>query len=292
MRAFCLSAIRNKRRNKNAISRVIITCRDRVMSWIDNALSLVGQGWFGTLVGLIAAAVTYLWSRKRTSLGYVHLGEHLLGSASDSLPSSIVVQYDGISIPRLTKSIIIIWNSGENTLSGSDIVSKDPLRFHIGADGRILSLSILKASRAVNDFRILTAPGEDTSEAEFSFDFLDAKDGAVVEILHTSTDRQPRIKGTLRGLPKGARSFGRFTRPQPRKNSVISKIPSSLILVCMASAGFIFAISGGRLEILTGPGPAGSVVASFTGGLFGMWATSEYFSRRRYPKSLHTEALE
>lgn len=100
------------------------------MSWIDYAQGLLEKSWLGTLLGItgiVIAVLTYLWTRRRTSLAYVYLGEHLLGSASDALPPEIVVQYNGISIPRLTKSILILWNSGENTINGEDIVAKDPL---------------------------------------------------------------------------------------------------------------------------------------------------------------------
>lgn len=295
MRAFCLSAIRNKRRNRNAIFRVIITCRDTVMSWIDYALSLMDKSWLGTLlgiVGLIFGLVTYLWTRKRTSLGYVHLGEHLLGSTSDTLPSAIVVQYNGINIPRLTKSILIFWNSGENTVLGSDIVAKDPLRFHVGGDGQILAIAVLKVTRPVNDFSLIPL-GKETNEAEFTFNFLDVNDGFVVEILHTSTDRQPRIKGTLRGLPQGFRNFGRFTRPKPQKKSKNRNLSFGLKLMMTGAAlVLLVVISRSRGSSLETSGDFGVLIASFLGGFVGMWICSTYFSRRRYPKSLHTEALE
>lgn len=198
------------------------------MSWIDYAQGFLDKSWLGTLLGIagiVFAVLTYLWTRKRTSLSYVHLGEHLLGSTSDSLPSEIVVQYNGISIPRLTKSILIFWNSGENTVNGEDIVAKDPLRFYVGGDGQILSALILKSSRAVNDFSIPKLPSTNLNEIEFTFSFLDKNDGVVVEILHTSTDRKPRIKGTLKGLPQGFRNLGQFTRPKPQKRNT-GKLPS------------------------------------------------------------------
>lgn len=152
-------------------------------------------------------------------MAYVHLGEHLLGSAADTLPPLINVLYDGISIPRLTKTLVIIWNNGENTINGADIVPKDPLRLQVGSDGEILSISLLKTSRAVTDFQIASGESAATNEAVLKFDFFDANDGVVVEILHTSTDRQPRISGTLRGLPQGFTNLGQFTRPKPQKRS-------------------------------------------------------------------------
>lgn len=269
------------------------------MSWIDSALNFLDQGRVGLLGGIVVAFITYLLTRQRTSLGYVHLGEHLLGSASDALPTGIVVQYEGISVPRLTKSVIIIWNNGENTVSGADIVDKDPLRFNVGADGRILSTSVLKVNREVNEFRVVTAPGEATSEAVFTFDFLDAKDGAVVEILHTSTNRKPSAKGTLRGLPRGVRNLGQFTRPKPpkKKKSGPLAIFGSVVFspIFLACAGFATAVYGPHPAFLAEIASNESYRTGFMGGLGGfcaMWATNSWSTRRRYPKSLHLESLE
>ncbi|WP_162094260.1 hypothetical protein [Pseudomonas chlororaphis] len=264
------------------------------MSWIDYAQSLLDKSWLGTLLGiagLVFGGLTYLWTRKRTSLAYVHLGEHLLGSASDALPSEIVVQYNGISIPRLTKSILIFWNSGENTIKGEDIVAKDPLRFHVGDDGRILSILILKSSRVVNDFSLLPPREEDINEMEFTFNFLDANDGVVVEILHTSTDRKPRIKGTLRGLPLGFRNLGQFTRPKPQKSGKLRSISSNLLPIVMVLGGFLTAVYGPRPSFLANP-DTGLFFYSFLGAFVGMWLNNRFWTRRKYPKSLHTEALE
>ncbi|VVQ30700.1 hypothetical protein [Pseudomonas fluorescens] len=266
------------------------------MSWFENVQSLIEKPWFGSLLGIIsfiAAIVFYFWSRKRTSLGYVHMGEHLLGSASDALPSAIVVQYNGMSIPRLTKSVLIFWNSGENTVLGSDIVTTDPLRFHVGDDGRILSIAVLQASRSVNDFSFLPT-GNSTHEAAFNFNFLDPNDGVVVEILHTSTDRIPRIKGTLRGLPQGFRNFGQFTRPKPQKkkrsgplSALTTALFNPLVFFC---ACLLFSIYGPRPEWISLS--AFSAVMSLLGGFSGMWAVNSWATRRKYPKSLHFPALE
>ncbi|WP_447891396.1 hypothetical protein [Pseudomonas atacamensis] len=265
------------------------------MEWIDKALHFFGLGWLNGMiaVGSVAFAVlAYIWARKRTKISHVHLGEHLLGSASDSLPPAIVVQYNGHSIPRLTKSLLIIWNSGENTITGDAIVEKDPLRVQVGEDGKILSVSVLKTSRAVNDFRTVPYVNEQANEAILSFDFLDSNDGAVIEILHTSTDRKPRLKGTLRGLPKGFTNVGQFTRPKPQKRSKAGKLADVVFSpLVLASAGFLFALYGPRPIVLP-PDGGNSFVPGVLGGFFGMWVAYAYGARRRYPRALHLEALE
>jgi hypothetical protein len=267
------------------------------MSWIDYAQGLLDKSWLGTLLGIagiVFAVLTYIWTRRRTSLAYVYLGEHLLGSASDALPPEIVVQYDGMSIPRLTKSTLIFWNSGENTVSGEDIVDKDPLRFRVGDDGKILSISIVKSSRAVNDFSFRELPDQIFNEMGFTFNFLDANDGVVVEILHTSTDRRPSIKGTLKGLPQGFRNLGQFTRPKPqkRKPSKWSSIAWGLSTPIVLVGGYLTAVYGPRPAFfLTNPDTA-LFFYSFLGVFAGMWLPNWFWTRRKYPKSLHTEALE
>ncbi|WP_460355351.1 MULTISPECIES: hypothetical protein [unclassified Pseudomonas] len=265
------------------------------MEWIDKALHFFGLGWLNGMiaVGSVAFAVlAYVWARKRTKISHVYLGEHLLGSASDSLPPAIVVQYNGHSIPRLTKSLLVIWNSGENTITGDAIVEKDPLRVQVGEDGKILSVSVLKSSRAVNDFRIVPYVNKQANEAILSFDFLDSNDGAVIEILHTSTDRKPRLKGTLRGLPKGFSNYGQFTRPKPQKKSKTGKLVDVIFSpLVLGAAGFLFAMYGPRPIFLT-PDGANSFIPGLLGGFFGMWAVHAYSSRRKYPRVLHLEALE
>ena len=234
-------------------------------------------------------------------MAYVHLGENLLGSASDALPSEIDVQYRGVSIPRLTKSVLIIWNNGENTLSGADIVEKDPLRMVVGNDGAILSVSVLKTSRAVNDFQVFTRPSFSSSEARISFDFLDANDGAVIEVLHTSANRKPSLQGTMRGLPQGFSNLGQFTRPKPKKQKKKPSGPLSVVTAVLLSppvlalAGFATAVYGPRPAFLMEAMGSGSFINGLMGGLggfFAMWVVSSWSSRRRYPRSLHPESLE
>ncbi|MNJ38034.1 hypothetical protein D3C77_328720 [compost metagenome] len=269
------------------------------MSLIDLMKEFLAQSWLGTTLTIVffgVGTLYHLWSRRRTKLTYVYLGEHLLGGVSDSLPAEIVVQYNGLSIPRLTKTTMIIWNSGENTVHGSDIAAKDPLRLQVGNDGKILSVEILKISREVNEFK--TAPGSALNESLFKFDFLDPNDGAVIEILHTSTDRKPRIKGTLKGLPKGFSNLGQFTRPKPQKKtnkgflSTVARVMFSLPVV--AVLGFICAIYGPRIPMLESqfsPSFFASVFGAL-GGFVGMGILNSWATRRKYPRSLHLELLE
>lgn len=259
------------------------------MAWFEDALNLLSPGWVGSLIGLAGLAYALL-TRKRKRISYTYLGEHLLGSGSDSLPQGITVQYQGIDIPRLTRSVVVIWNSGEETLMGSDIVSKDPLRFCVGQGGQILSISIVKSSREVNEF-CLTRPEGRSDEAHFSFNYLDAKDGAVVEILHSSAKRQPRIKGTMRGLPQGLRDWGALQRrPQPKTRvDRVAGFIARLVPIMAAAPLFLAASFKPQLFPLTS---VDGLLFAGVGALLASTILDMYRTRRRYPKQLHAEALE
>lgn len=259
------------------------------MSLFDDTLNLLSPGWVGSLIGLaglLGAAVVYVLTRKRTSISFAHLGKHLLGSSQGSLPSEIVVQYKGVKIPRLTRSVVVVWNSGENTVLGSDIVTKDPLRFCVGNDGQVLSASVVKASRQFNEFDIQPLPIQSPQEVAFSFNFLDAKDGVVVEILHTSEERRPTIKGTLRGLPRGFNDLGALS---PKRASFLE------LVMCWTP------IMLGSISIMTsfmiGGGPTNRGGVDWSLFVMGCLSIATglyvvYSSRRRYPKKLESEAFE
>lgn len=273
------------------------------MSWIENMSTFMSQSWVGTSLSIIAiplAISTYVLSRKRTKMAYVHLGEHLLGSASDALPPGIVVEYVGLSIPRLTKTVLVLWNSGEATVSGSDIVEKDPLRLAVGDDGEILSVAVLKASRPVNDFQVLPTRSLVRNEVRISFDYLDSKDGAVIEVLHTSSDRKPLIKGNVRGLPHGVKHLGQFARPKARKpkgrTGLIGSIATAVLSPpVFAIAGLATAFYGMSPDAPVRTEANSSLVSALAGGLAGfcfMWVISQWSSRRKYPRNLQPENLD
>ncbi|WP_110950449.1 hypothetical protein [Pseudomonas bohemica] len=270
------------------------------MPWIDDALRVLGLNWLNGLIAIASfffAFLSYVWTRRRTKLAYVYVGEHLLGSASDTLPPAIVVQYNGISIPRLTKTVVVIWNDGENPITADNLVASDPLRLEIGGEGEILSVAILKKTREVTNFRLADSAPQLSKQASLTFDFLDAKDGAVVEILHTSTERKPRLLGTLIGLPKGFTNLGQFTRPKAKrksKNKVVAKLSAWVFSpLFVAFIGFLMAIYGPRPAFLFDlPESSLSAMVGVVCGFLITWAFHSWTSRRRYPKNLDLEALE
>lgn len=271
------------------------------MPWITTFQNYLAPGWVGTLVGivsLIAALVMYFKSRQRTGLSFAYRGERLLGATTDGLPAEITMHYRGEVIPRLTRSLLVFWNSGEKTIIDSDIVKGDPLRLAVGNDGEILSISLLRSSRDVNEISIARS-ADNRSEATIAFSFLDACDGAVIEVLHTSEQRAPQFLGTLRGLPQGIKNLGRITATPARKYKSKFLPPVRVLILLATIAGVIAILTSvlapvdeiGFFRNMNSLSPSTGMltvgVLYFLPGAFLL-----FISRRRYPPKLHVDDFE
>lgn len=160
-------------------------------NWVDILVRIVGL-----ILGTISIVVAWR-SRRRSKVSTVSQEIVLIGGAA-RYPDRIEVRYRGEPVPRVTASTVWIWNSGNTTVRGSDIVQSDPPGFQF--PGKILSLSVRKVTRDVIGIRPISSPEPDT--AHVMFEFLDPGDGAVLEILHDGESESPKYFGTVIGLPK------------------------------------------------------------------------------------------
>ena len=88
----------------------------------------------------------------------------------------------------------------------------------------------LRASRDVNEFRLILDP-DLPSRALLTFDYLDRRDGAVFEIIHTGAKGKARVTGSVRGIPKGVSNWGGLLNWETQKSSVSDVWP---IVIMMA----------------------------------------------------------
>ncbi|MFF0248231.1 hypothetical protein ACWEU6_11680 [Streptosporangium sandarakinum] len=89
-------------------------------------------------------------------------------------------------------------------MRGSDIVELDPLRIDLNDSEKILQARILTYSRKQISVDLKSDPSSD-STISIVFDFMDAGDGAILEVFHGGTTR-PKLAGTIRGAK--IKSFG------------------------------------------------------------------------------------
>jgi hypothetical protein len=197
--------------------------------WDYLNLTLALGGFLITAVSLVAAYYFYVRSQQCPRLS-VRKNSHLIVGRPEDEKSEIEISFQGRRVGRISKEIIVIWNSGNTILSGDQIVANDPLRIVLPENGEMLgSPEVIKESRAVNSVRVVLRE-DSLHEAVCIFDFLEPGEGAIIKALHTGRGKV-EVKGTLRGMPKGVSDHGWL-------NLASYKPPLKLALIPLAVAGF------------------------------------------------------
>jgi hypothetical protein len=192
--------------------------------------SVLSENWVGSLIGLIGiliAIVSWLSSRARSRLASQVNSLQLLGS-NPALPNEIEFLFKGSVVPKVTLSRVAIWNMGNTTLRRDQIIATDPVRITTTEGSIVLEARILKRTRQVNDFSVGLRHGF-ANEVECQFDYLDPRDGAVVEVIHTGNE-QINVVGTLRGIPKPIVVVG-VKREQPKETSTMSPTAARMLSI-------------------------------------------------------------
>ena len=274
---------------------------------MNSLLNLFSQSWFGSLLGILGllAAIFFYWRSKRVArLTFQHDTVTLLGSSDAAFPDEVEIKFSGMPISRVTAETIVLWNAGNTTVGGSQIVAADPLRFDLKS-GDILKTRVLKVTREVNAIS-LKPISESKKMVEIVFDYLDPEDGIAFEILHSGGRRDLEIHGTLRAMPGGIRDFGRANSFSSRR---LSRLPfpfrsMNVVLGMALVAGLVMATYGlFQPQIHTWFPSLRDTArtdrddlrwAIVIAGLFYalMPALLFWLRRRRYPACLHTEQAD
>ena len=273
---------------------------------IDSVTKFLSEAWLGTTIaalGIIVALVIYRASQIGARPVYQRRSIRLIGFDQANFPQDVEVLYRGKRVDRLTKSRLIYWNSGKQIVRGSDIVADDPVRCELSSDALALEVGVVKHTRDANKFTATIDNGR-RNRVILSFDYLDPGDGAVVEILHLSSDRHPAIKGAIRGVPKGMLDWGLpfdgDDKSRPLGSFRVARRSFIILALILTLVGLLAIIAGftapdAFFEVISRPPPAsihsGTRAAFITAGTVylvpGVIGVILYWIfRRRFPKSL------
>ncbi len=210
---------------------------------IDGIRDVLSTGWVGNFIGIAGAILAiyfYYLSRKRSIIAFQEMHEKLLGGM---LPKAITIFYDGNKIPKLSRYTAIIWNAGENTINGSDIVSSNPVRVKLKDKSlKILDSRIIETTRDFLGIKCIY-PSQDDIAAELYFDYLDAKDGFTLEILHTGDPNSVELCGSIKGIPNGLTNYGLLPASAAAKKSNRMHLKSGFF-ISKSFSGWIVFIGG------------------------------------------------
>lgn len=261
---------------------------------MDSILNILSQGSTGTVVGLmgIVLAVTfYLRSRRKARLAFQYYHVTFVGGLDAVFPDEVEIRFAGTVVPRITGSRIVIWNCGDRTVDGKNLVAGDPLRVEIPQEGQILRHTILRQTRGVNGWKVDRSTA---NRLDITFDFVDPGDGFSLEVIHTQLGSELDVVGTIRGIPKGLLDYG----PAPwfgvrgSRTFVFSRFRGTravgvVIGASLALYGVFFLRRVDRLTSFGVPGDLDILAWSFIAiGVLYAVTYGLTFRRRRYPAIL------
>ncbi len=162
--------------------------------WV-NALSLLLA-----LLGIILAIFFFIKGRRTKEPRYSIRSTNLVQDFISRI-EALEMTYAGERISNLTATELAFWNNGKDTINNSDIAAADPLMIKVNNGYKILDSSVMQVKNAANQFSINHS--DDGSHVLIQFDYLDADDGGVIQLLHTGkSSRDIVVCGTIKGAGK------------------------------------------------------------------------------------------
>lgn len=164
----------------------------------DSSVISVG-GFILGIIGIILAVVFYLKSRRFSRLHYDTKSFELITDSVSQLPG-FAATYRNSPLNNLIASRLILWNSGTNIISASDVAANDPIRIRLSEGTQVLDCRLDAVSSPTNMIQA-TAGQPLGKEVLISLDYIASRQGCVISFLHTSNSKEaPRLIGTLKGF--------------------------------------------------------------------------------------------
>jgi len=169
-------------------------------------------GIIGILLTIIGIPVTFIVarrSRQRPDLRYLVDFDVLLRPTDQLFDEGLYMTLGPQKIDSLSRTRLAFWNQRGDTVRSADVLESDPLRLQFSSKDQPLQARVITMSRTQISLET-TLDSEFESCALINFDFLDAGDGGVVEVIHQGTEK-PVLVGTIRGAKsssKGSANLG------------------------------------------------------------------------------------
>lgn len=253
--------------------------------------------WVSLIVGIMASAiiaiVAHFISKAEPSIAYQSAHQTVIGNYSNKFEGKeLKLYFNDELVEQVSKTQIAMWNQGAKTVKGSDIVAKDPIRIVSPEGSKILAFSIISSTREINGCK-LEMNNDSLEEILLAFDYLDRRDGVVIEIIHTGGKLKPVPHGNIKGMPKGIRNKGSVTYPlleEKTKKSIADRLKwfamicgLSLFLLAFLSYNYFFI---DKMKLFDDFGR--NIIPAFFGSLISVMILFKIqtFKNRRFPNKL------
>lgn len=193
-----------------------------------------------TVFSVIYAIYAGIKSKEKKEISYISNTYKIVRAGKNIIPE-IQISYRGQAIEDLTVTRFAIWNSGNRLLNSNDTVDIKPLSIISNDDGPdILDASIIKQSEVSNKF---TVNKKNSHFVELKFDYMDRKDGIILQILHTGDIHDISFTGLIKGgkkLKNAENNILLIKNKKIIKTISILLIGIEMLLVLTVMLAFIF----------------------------------------------------
>lgn len=157
-------------------------------------------GIISIFVALIAIPITFFIGRRTRQVPDVRYCidfDIVLKPDEKLLDQGLTMTVEDKPISSIGRTRIAFWNHSGDTVRREDVVSSDPLRIKFPKGGTPLQVRILSCSREQTGLgAFIDSATHDLVNVDFNY--LDARDGAVFEVVQEGTAR-PELSGTIMG---------------------------------------------------------------------------------------------
>jgi hypothetical protein len=148
--------------------------------------------WATIIVGIIGIIVAIIIYKK----GLIQIEPVLLFNHRIDIQrlnkenNKLKLLYNNINVENVTTTIFTFLNAGKKPIKKEDIPTTDGLIIELTSDEgnvEILDYAVKKVSRESSNFKLI--PLKEKNKVKIDFDFIDYKQKAKFEVMHTGTDK-------------------------------------------------------------------------------------------------------
>ncbi len=201
------------------------------------AIAVMPDWVIPTIISIAASALLSFWLgmrfRSKSRMAYQLHDFTVIGQPNVTNLGDIKILFNNVAVPRVVVTQLAVWNTGNTVVKGKEIVESDPLTIHFEDGAMILHAQRVTATQEVNDFRIRVSE-HDRSRALLEFDYLNGRDGAKFQIIHTGGNGKAKVTGSIRGIPKGVENWGGLQEWSEQKSRFSGLVPMAVFVAVIS----------------------------------------------------------
>lgn len=187
-------------------------------------LSMLVNAIFAVIGGIISWIVARSTSLK-TEMSVIVYSSTIF---KDGVFPGVTIKVNGEDSKTLTKSEVVLWNSGFTTIYGSDVVEGNRLRIELPQNSQFYASEIEKTTDSDMKFEIK----EDATSLDIAFDYCKQGEGIRIAILHDS--EKIEFKGKLKTASNIKKYYRNERTVSPKKRIRLKgRMRKLSLIVCM-----------------------------------------------------------